>query len=71
MLGTLVGIVLGVQFIDFLFNNFPSMFLMMLNVGMVSTLQHFVPAAARRRVTVRQQQAPPAPGASSPEVAMP
>jgi hypothetical protein len=53
-LGVAVCILLGVQFVDFLFNSFPSMFLMMLNMGMISALQHYKPVRVVRRVAAPQ-----------------
>jgi hypothetical protein len=67
-LGALVALLVGVQFIDFLFNSFPSMFLMILNAGMVSAVQRYVPV--KRRVMVQGPQAG-ALGPQSSEVALP
>jgi hypothetical protein len=39
MLAIAVSVLLGVQFVDFLFNSFPSPFLLMLDMGLVATLQ--------------------------------
>ncbi|HVS71064.1 MAG TPA: hypothetical protein VHQ47_07405 [Phycisphaerae bacterium] len=53
-LATGVAVVLGIQFIDFLFNSFPSMFLLLLDVGMVSAMRHYLPTRARaHRANVR------------------
>ncbi len=43
-LAMVVSIMVGAQFFDFLFNAFPSIFLMILNVGMVSAIQRYKPA---------------------------
>ena len=39
---------LGVQFVDFLFNSFPSTFLLMLDVGIVSVVQRYRPVRKAR-----------------------
>ena len=38
-----VAVLIGAQFIDFLFNAFPSVFLLILNMGLVSAVQHYKP----------------------------
>jgi hypothetical protein len=69
-IGMCVGLLIGAQFIDFLFNSFPSLLLLTLSAGMISALQRYAPVKARRRVYVQhtmQQTGPAGP----PEVAMP
>jgi hypothetical protein len=43
-LAAAVSVLLGVQFVDFLFNSFPSPFLLMLDMGLLSTLRFYKPA---------------------------
>jgi hypothetical protein len=45
-----VAILIGAQFFDFLFNAFPSVFLMILNVGLIGAIQRFQPVRFVRRV---------------------
>ena len=45
-----VAILIGAQFMDFLFNAFPSIFLMILNVGLIGAIQRFQPVRMVRRV---------------------
>ncbi|HVX84433.1 MAG TPA: hypothetical protein VH253_06420 [Phycisphaerae bacterium] len=47
-LAAATAILLGMQFIDFLFNSFPSMFLLILDVGMVVAIGNYLPTRARR-----------------------
>jgi hypothetical protein len=66
-LSVAVAILIGAQFMDFLFNDFPSVFLLMLNAGLISAVQRFEPARALRRVMPMQHA--PIPHAA--EVAVP
>jgi hypothetical protein len=43
-----ISVLLGIQFIDFLFNSFPSMFLLMLDMGLLTAARNFKPARQRR-----------------------
>ncbi|MGN6367655.1 MAG: hypothetical protein ACTHN5_05290 [Phycisphaerae bacterium] len=45
-LALIVAVLIGAQFIDFLFNAFPSVFLLILDMGLVSAVQHFKPMPA-------------------------
>jgi hypothetical protein len=45
-LAAAIAVMLGAQFIDFLFNSFPSPFLFMLNMGLLSTLRFYKPMPA-------------------------
>jgi hypothetical protein len=49
-LSVAVAILIGAQFFDFLFNDFPSVFLLMLNAGLIGAIQRFEPMRAVRRV---------------------
>lgn len=59
-IAALVCVLLGAQFIDFLFNDFPSKFLLIMDVGLISALQHYKPVRVVRRVWVPAQVTPPA-----------
>ncbi len=48
-LALVVSVMVGAQFIDFLFNAFPSIFLLMLNAGLVSAIQRYKPVKIQRR----------------------
>ena len=45
-LAALIAVLIGAEFIDFLFNSFPSPFLLMLDMGLVGALQAYRPAPA-------------------------
>jgi hypothetical protein len=49
-LAALVCVLIGAQFMDFLFNSFPSTLLLILNVGLISAIQRYQPARVVRRV---------------------
>jgi hypothetical protein len=66
-ISALVCLLIGVQFVDFLFNSFPSMFLLMLDAGVISMLQRYRPVKAQRRVVA----VVPEQGVAGPEMVMP
>jgi len=45
-LAAIIALMVGAQFIDFLFNSFPSPFLLMLDMGLLSTLRFYKPMPA-------------------------
>ena len=48
-LALVVSVMIGAQFFDFLFNAFPSVFLMILNIGAVSAIQRYRPVRRMQR----------------------
>ncbi len=43
-----ISVLLGIQFVDFLFNAFPSMFLLILDMGLLTAVRNYVPAGRPR-----------------------
>ncbi|HUO09773.1 MAG TPA: hypothetical protein VM008_15820 [Phycisphaerae bacterium] len=58
ILSIAVAVLIGAQFIDFLFNSFPSVLLLILDMGLVGAVQHYKPMPAIAPWMMMQQEPP-------------
>ena len=56
VLSMAVAVLIGAQFVDFLFNSFPSVLLLILNMGLVSALQHYRPVPQQQMAMMPEEE---------------